>query len=116
MSYVVFSTNNTLPVIIVVDLMDELVNELIAMHKQFKKAIRWTIVDIIFIQFGVCIHKIQLVKDWLSIKYQWYLHPSMQEVGCKEIIKWLDASVTYADIEWVSLVQCVPKKGDITMI
>ncbi|MDV3181152.1 MAG: hypothetical protein Q8830_02890, partial [Candidatus Phytoplasma australasiaticum] len=36
----------------------------------------------------------------------------------KEIIKWLDARVIYpiADNEWVSPVQCVPKKGGITVV
>ncbi|XP_070009755.1 uncharacterized protein [Nicotiana sylvestris] len=42
----------------------------------------------------------------------------MQEVVKKENIKWLDVGVVYpiADSSWVSLVQCVLKKGAITMI
>ena len=42
----------------------------------------------------------------------------MQEVVKKEIIKWLDTGVIYpiADSKWVSPVQCVPKKGGITVV
>ncbi|GMJ16156.1 hypothetical protein HRI_005284800 [Hibiscus trionum] len=42
----------------------------------------------------------------------------MQEVVRKEIIKWLDAGIIYAilDSKWVSPVQCVPKKGGITVV
>lgn len=42
----------------------------------------------------------------------------MQEVVKKEIIKWLDAGVVFpiADSKWVSPVQCVPKKGGITVV
>ena len=42
----------------------------------------------------------------------------MKEVVKKEIIKGLDARIIYpiADSEWVSPVQCVPKKGGITFM
>ncbi|MDV3187751.1 MAG: hypothetical protein Q8836_02585 [Sweet potato little leaf phytoplasma] len=42
----------------------------------------------------------------------------MKEVVKKEVIKWLDAGIIYpiADINWVSPVQCVPKKGGVTMV
>ena len=42
----------------------------------------------------------------------------MKEVVKKEIIKWLDAGIIYmiSDSLWVSPVQCVPKKGGITVI
>ncbi|XP_059295655.1 uncharacterized protein LOC132048991 [Lycium ferocissimum] len=42
----------------------------------------------------------------------------MQEVVKKEIIKWLDARVVYpiADSKWVSPVQCISKKGGITVV
>ena len=42
----------------------------------------------------------------------------MQELVKKEIIKWLDVGVIYpiADSSWVCHVQCVPKKGGITMV
>ncbi|KAL4342606.1 hypothetical protein GQ457_08G037470 [Hibiscus cannabinus] len=42
----------------------------------------------------------------------------MKDVVRKEILKWLDAGIIYpiSDSEWVSPVQCVPKKGGITVI
>ncbi|KAL4281283.1 hypothetical protein GQ457_03G018830 [Hibiscus cannabinus] len=42
----------------------------------------------------------------------------MKKVVMKEIIKWLDAGVIYpiSDSSWVSPVQCVPKKGGITVV
>ena len=42
----------------------------------------------------------------------------MQEVVKKKIIKWLDAGLIYpiADSNWVCPVQCVPKKGGMTVV
>ncbi|XP_047268080.1 uncharacterized protein LOC124898480 [Capsicum annuum] len=42
----------------------------------------------------------------------------MREVVKKEIINWLDAGVVYpiSDSKWASPVQCVPKKGSITVV
>jgi len=42
----------------------------------------------------------------------------MQEVVKKEIIKWLDVGVVYpiSDSHWVSRVQCMPKKGGMTVV
>lgn len=42
----------------------------------------------------------------------------MKEVVKKVIIKWLDVGIIYpiSDSSWVSPVQCVPKKGGITVI
>ena len=82
--------------------------------KRFKRAIGWTITDIIGIPHGFCSHKIQLMRDHKpSIEHQRRLNPPMQEVVKKEIIKWLDLGVIYpiADSSWVCPVQCVPKKG-----
>ena len=53
-----------------------------------------------------------------SIEHQRRLNPPMQEVMKKEIIKWLDAGKIYpiGDSSWVCRVQCVPKKGGITVV
>ena len=53
-----------------------------------------------------------------SIKHQRRLNPPMQEVVKKEIFKWLDAGVIYpiTDSSWVCPVQCVPKKGGMTVV
>ncbi|KAJ8774225.1 hypothetical protein K2173_009656 [Erythroxylum novogranatense] len=46
------------------------------------------------------------------------LNPNMKEVVKKEIVKWLDAGIIYpiSDSSWVSPVQCVPKKGGMTVV
>lgn len=87
--------------------------------KKSKRAIGWTIPDIIGIPLGICSHKIQLMPDHKpSIEHQRRLNPPMQEMVNKEIIKWLDGGVIYpiADSSWVCPVQCVPKKGEMTMV
>ncbi|KAL4281633.1 hypothetical protein GQ457_03G016360 [Hibiscus cannabinus] len=42
----------------------------------------------------------------------------MKKMVMKEIIKWLDAGIIYpiSDSSWVSHVQCVPKKGGMTVV
>ena len=42
----------------------------------------------------------------------------MKEVVKKEILKWLDAGIIYpiSDSAWVSPIQCVPKKGGMTVV
>ena len=104
-----------MPVIIASDLDEQQVQSLVKLLKRFKRAIGWTIADIIRIPPGICSHKIQLMPDHKpSIEHQRRLNPPMQEVVKKEIIKWLDAGVIYpiADSSWVYPVQCVPKKGE----
>ena len=46
------------------------------------------------------------------------LNPIMKEVVRKEVIKWLDVGIIYpiSDSLWVSPVECVPKKGGITIV
>lgn len=64
-------------------------------------------------------HKILLEDNSKNIiEGQKRLNPIMKEVLKKEIIKWLDAGIFYpiSDSVWVSLVQCVPKKGGITVV
>ncbi|KAL4290989.1 hypothetical protein GQ457_14G015780 [Hibiscus cannabinus] len=64
-------------------------------------------------------HKILLDDDHKpTVDAQRRLNQSMKDVVRKEILKWLDAGIIYpiSDSEWVSPVQCVPKKGGITVI
>ena len=117
--YVFLGDSNTLHVIISASLSEVQVPTLIAVLRKYKRVLGWTIADIIGIPPGVCTHKIQLEKNSTpSIKHQRRLNPPMQEVVKKEIIKWLDAGVVYpiSDRKWVSPVQCVPKKGGMTVV
>ena len=113
--YVFLGRDDTLPVIIALDLNVEQVECLVEVLKRFKRAISWTIVDIIGIPPDICSHKIQLMCDHKpSIEHQRHLNPPTHELVKKEIIKWLDAVVIYpiADSSWVCPVQCVPKKEE----
>ena len=119
MKYAFLGPNNTLPVIIAADLQQEQVAALTSVLRRFKRAIGWSIADIIGIPPGICSHKIQLMPDAKpSIEHQRRLNPPMQEVVKKEIIKWLDAGVVYpiADSSWVCPIQCVPKKGGMIVV
>ncbi|KAK9044818.1 hypothetical protein V6N11_058709 [Hibiscus sabdariffa] len=63
-------------------------------------------------------HKILLEDDHKpTVGAQRRLNQAMKDVVRKEILKWLDASIIYpiSDSEWVSPVQCVPKKGGIVL-
>ncbi|KAK9034765.1 hypothetical protein V6N11_076822 [Hibiscus sabdariffa] len=84
-----------------------------------QKAIGWTMADLKGISPTICMHKIMLEECHSnSVEPQRRLNPAMTKVVMKEIIKWLDAGVIYpiSDSSWVSLIQCVPKKGGITVV
>jgi hypothetical protein len=51
-------------------------------------------------------------------EHQRWLNNAMRVVVKKEVLKLLKAGVIYpiSDSEWVSLVQVVPKKGEMTII
>lgn len=94
--YAFLGSGNTLPIIVAVDLSEQQVKALISVLKRYKRAIGWTIADIIGIPPGMCMHKIQLEEDCVpTIEHQHSMNPPMQEVVKKKIIKWLDAGVVY---------------------
>ncbi|KAL5566225.1 hypothetical protein UlMin_029389 [Ulmus minor] len=110
---------STLPVIISAQLTESQEEQLLEVLRKFKKAIGWTLADIKGISPSFCMHKI-LLEDGSknSIEAQRRLNPVMKEVVKKEIIKWLDAGIIYpiSDSSWVSPIQCVPKKGGMTIV
>ncbi|KAL4272935.1 hypothetical protein GQ457_13G016540 [Hibiscus cannabinus] len=92
---------------------------LIATLRQHKEALGWTIADIKGISPAICMHKILLEDNHKpTVDAQRHPNQAMKDVVRKEILKWLDAGIIYpiSDSEWVSPVQCVPKKGGITVI
>ncbi|KAL4291396.1 hypothetical protein GQ457_14G014230 [Hibiscus cannabinus] len=92
---------------------------LITTLRQHKEALGWTILDIKDISPTICMHKILLEDNHKpTVDAQRRLNQAMKDVVRKEILKWLDAGIIYliSDSEWVSPVQCVPKKGGITVI
>ncbi|PIN22518.1 DNA-directed DNA polymerase [Handroanthus impetiginosus] len=117
--YVYLGESDTLPVIISSSLSDLQVEKLLRVLRNHKGAIGWTIADIKGISPSFCMHKILLEDDQKpSVESQRRLNSIMKEVVKKEIIKWLDAGIIYpiSDSSWVSPVQCVPKKGGITVV
>ena len=76
--YEFLGNGNTLPVIIASDLNKQQVKSLVKVLKRFKRAIGWTITDIIGIPPGIFSHKIKLMPDHKpSIEHQRRLIPPM---------------------------------------
>ncbi|KAL5576650.1 hypothetical protein UlMin_018349 [Ulmus minor] len=119
LKYAYLGDHDTLPVIISAQLTNHQEADLIVALKKHKKAIGWQMAYIKGISPTICMHKILLEENLKnSIESQKRLNPIMKEVLKKEIIKWLDAGIIYPIFNsvWVSPVQCVPKKGGITVV
>ncbi|KAL4339239.1 hypothetical protein GQ457_08G031070 [Hibiscus cannabinus] len=102
-----------MPVIISSKLQTDQEERLMATLRQHKEALGWTIADIKGISPTICMHKILLEDNHKpTVDAQRRLNQAMKDVVRKEILKWLDAGIIYpiSDSEWVSPVQCVPKK------
>ncbi|XP_070057930.1 uncharacterized protein [Nicotiana tomentosiformis] len=112
--YAYLGNSETLPVIISSSLTNTQEEKLLRVLREHKKAIGWTIADIKGISPSFCMHKILLEdRHRPNVEQQRTLNPIMKEVVKKEVIKLLDASIIFpiSDSNWVSRVQCVPKKG-----
>ncbi|XP_070046116.1 uncharacterized protein [Nicotiana tomentosiformis] len=112
--YAYLGNSETLPVIISSSLTNTQEEKLLKVLRKHKKAIGWTIADIKGISPSFCMHKIFLEDGHRpSIEYQRRLNTIMKEVVKKEVIKLLDACIIFpiSESNWVSPVQCVPKKG-----
>ncbi|XP_075489545.1 uncharacterized protein LOC142528385 [Primulina tabacum] len=119
LKYVYIGENNTLPVIISAALTDAMEEQLLQVLKEHKKAFAWKVADIKGISPSICMHKILMEEKYSPlVQPQRRLNPKMQEVVKAETIKLLDSGIIYpiSDSAWVSPVQCVPKKGGITVI
>jgi hypothetical protein len=97
------------------DEMDKLLN-LLAKHK---KVIGYSISDLKGISSAFCTHRIPLEEQCKPVvEHERRLSHAMREVVKKEVIKLLDAGIIYPvpHSGWVSTVNCVPKKGGITVV
>lgn len=109
----------TLPIFIAANLPEEKESDPLAVLRKNCKEISWITADIKRISPSFCMHKIVLDESSKnSVQPQKRLNRVMKEVVKNEIIKWLDAGIIYPifDSEWVSHVQCVPKKGGTTVV
>ncbi|KAJ9535982.1 hypothetical protein OSB04_un000851 [Centaurea solstitialis] len=119
LKYAFLEEPGKLPVIVSSTLEKDQENKLIQVLKQHTKDVGWTIADLKGISPTICQHKIILEDtNFKSVEPQRRLNPVMKEVVKKEILKWLDAGIIYpiASSSCVSPVQCVPKKGGVTVI
>ncbi|XP_049387509.1 uncharacterized protein LOC125851820 [Solanum stenotomum] len=87
--------------------------------KKRKAALGWQMSDIHGISPALCMHKIYMEEGHKpSAQHQQRLNPLMKDEVRKVVIKWLDAGIVYpiSNSKWVSPVQCVPKKGGMTVV
>jgi len=117
--YAFLGPDESLPVIITSDLDRDQEDKLIALLRENKEALGWTLGDIKGISPFIVQHRIHLEDNAkLHRGHQRCLNPTLQEVARKEVSKWLDHGIIYLifDSEWVSPVQADPKKTGITVI
>ena len=119
LKYPFLGCNDTKPVIISSKMDNDMEIKLLGALERNSEAFVWSIEDIKGICPSTCRQKILMEEDHdPSIEYQRWLNPAMKEVVKKEVLKWLQAGFIYviSDSPWVSLVQCVPKMGGMTMV
>ncbi|KAJ9566462.1 hypothetical protein OSB04_002428 [Centaurea solstitialis] len=119
LKYAFLEEPDKLPVIISSTLDTDQEKKLVQVLKQYTKAIGWTIADLKGRSPTICQHKIILEdNNFNSVEPQRRLNPVIKEVVKKETLKWLDAGIIYpiASSSCVSPIQCVPKKGGVTII
>ncbi|CAN6557493.1 unnamed protein product [Malus baccata var. baccata] len=119
LKYVFLGDEKALPVIVSSSLTALEEEKLIRVLKEHKTAIGWTLADIKGISPTTCMHHIFLEEGAKPTREaQRRLNPPMMEVVKKEIIKLLDCGVIYpiSDSRWVSPVQVVPKKSEVTVV
>jgi len=93
--------------------------KLLLVLKKHKKAIGWTLADILGISPSTWMHRILLEDGAKPMRQpQRRLNPIILDVVKKEVTKLLQAGIIYPiyDSQWVSPVQVLPKKTDLTVI
>ncbi|XP_070667355.1 uncharacterized protein [Malus domestica] len=119
LKYAHLGVNETLPVIIAVDLNDTEEDKLLRVLRKYQDALGWTLADIKGISPALCMHRIFMEAGTKPIvEAQRRLNPITNEVVRVEVMMLLDAGIIYpiSDSKWVSLTQVVPKKTGITVV
>ncbi|XP_057723862.1 uncharacterized protein LOC130939805 [Arachis stenosperma] len=119
LKYAFLEDNQKFPVIIASELSSEEEEKLLDVRRKYKKAIGWSLADIIGIDPRECMHSIFLQEGARPVRQpQQRLNPTIHDVVKKEVTRLLDASIIYpiSDSEWVSPVQVVSKKSGITVV
>nr|XP_009790836.1 PREDICTED: uncharacterized protein LOC104238231 [Nicotiana sylvestris] len=118
LQYAYLGDSDTLPIIVSSDFSQLQEEKLLRVLRKHKHALGWTMYNIKGISPAFCIHKILMEEGKNPSVKQQRRHNPMKEVVRKEVIKWLDASIVFpiSESKWVSPIQCVPKKGGMTVV
>ncbi|CAN6561349.1 unnamed protein product [Malus baccata var. baccata] len=119
LKYAHLRVNETLPVIIAVDLNDMEEDKLLRVLRKYQDVLGWTLADIKDISPALCMHRIFIEAGTKpTVEAQRHLNPIMKEVVRVEVMKLLDVGIIYpiSDSKWVSPTQVVPKKTGIIVV
>ena len=119
LKYAYLEEDETFPVIINSNFTKEQEKELLGVIKRNKKAIGWTLSDLVGISPDLCMHHIRLEESAKAHRdAQRKLNPNMREEVLKEVLKLLALGIIYSipDSEWGSPVHMVPKKSGIQVV
>ena len=119
LKYAFLAEKQKLPVIIAENLQPDQEDKLLAVLRDHKQAIGWTLADIKGISPSTCMHRILLEEEAKPVRQpQRRLNPLLMEVVKKEISKLLEAGIIFpiSDSKWVSPIQVVPKKSGVTVV
>ncbi|XP_072084558.1 uncharacterized protein [Arachis hypogaea] len=117
--YAYLEDNQKPPVIIAKELTSQQEERLLNVLRRNKKAIGWSLADIVGISPQVCEYCIFLEDGAKPIHQpQRRLNPTILEVVKKEVTRLLEADIIYpiSDSEWVSPVQVIPKKSGVIIM
>ncbi|XP_061340117.1 uncharacterized protein LOC133286682 [Gastrolobium bilobum] len=118
LKYAYLEENEQLPVIIAKNFLPDQEEKLLSLLKENKKAIGWTLADLVGIIPSMCMCRISLEEGVKPVRQpQRHLNPLILDVVKKEVTKMLQAGIIYpiSDSQWVSPVQVVPKKSGVTV-
>ncbi|XLR23427.1 hypothetical protein S83_051327, partial [Arachis hypogaea] len=105
LKYTYLEDNQKFPVIIARELTSQQEEQLLRVLRKHKKAIGWSLADIVGISPQVCEHRIFLEEEAKPIRQpQRRLNPTILEVVKKEVTRLLEADIIYpiSDSEWKS--------------
>ena len=96
LKYAFLGPDESLPVIIASDLDGDQETKLIALPRENKEALGWTLRDIKGISPSIVQHMIHLEDNAKPYRdRQRRLNPTLQEVVRKEVLKWLDHAIPF---------------------
>jgi hypothetical protein len=117
--YIFLNDDPNTPVIISNKLSQEETSRLITVLEKHRSTFGYSLQDLKGINPALCTHRIPTEPDVLpSREPQCRLNNAMREVVKKEVLKLLNVRIIYhvSHSEWVSPMQVVPKKRDMTVV